>query len=156
KPSTSFISEGLPGFDGSDTFQKFDVTAAKAALGQASSAAQAALSSIKITYSASTRATTRLQWFQDQRKENLNGNITLEPVDSTTYTALVKKPETTPQAFYLGWCPDYYDQQDWLSTVFKSTSAVTHVGWKNTQFDQLDTDLDQDDVTKQQTTLHNR
>ena len=154
KPSTSFISEGLPGFDGSDTFQKFDVTAAKAALGQASSAAQAALSSIKITYSASTRATTRLQWFQDQWKKNLNVNITLDPVDSTTYTALVKKPETTPQAFYLGWCPDYYDQQDWLSTVFKSNSSVTHVGWKNDQFDKLVTDADKEPDTKKRDDLY--
>jgi len=154
KPSTSFISEGLPGFDGSDTFQKFDVTAAKAALGQASSAAQAALSSIKITYSASTRATTRLQWFQDQWKKNLNVDITLDPVDSTTYTALVKKPETTPQAFYLGWCPDYYDQQDWLSTVFKSNSSVTHVGWKNDQFDKLVTDADKEPDTKKRDDLY--
>jgi oligopeptide transport system substrate-binding protein len=149
KPSTSFISEGLPGFDSSDTFQKFDVTAAKAALAQATPAATAALATLKITYSSSARATTRLQWFQDQWKKNLGVNVTLDPVDSTTYTALVKKPDTTPQAFYLGWCPDYYDQQDWLTTVFKSTSTVSHVGWKNDQYDNLVTQADKEpDPTK--------
>jgi oligopeptide transport system substrate-binding protein len=137
KPSTSFISEGLPGYDAGDTFQKFDVTAAKAALAQVSPAAQAALSSIKITYSASTRATTRLQWFQDQWKKNLGISVALDPVDSTTYTSLVKKLDTTPQVYTLGWCPDYYDQQDWLTTVFDSKSTVSHSGWKNDQFDNL-------------------
>src|SRR5439155_11855624 len=135
--ATGVLSEGLPRLDGSGTFQKFGVTAAKAALGHASSAAQPALSSIKITYSASTGATTRLQWFQDQWKKNLNVNITLDPVDSTTYTALVNELVRKAPGFYLGWCPDYYDQQDSLSAVFKSNSSVTHVGWKNDQFDKL-------------------
>jgi oligopeptide transport system substrate-binding protein len=137
KPSTAFISEGLPGFDGGDTFQKYDVTAAKAALAQASPAAQAALGTVKLTYSSSARGKTRLEWFQSQWKANLGINVALDPVDSTTYTQLVKKSDTTPQAFYLGWCPDYYDQQDWLTTVFDSKSSVSHTGWKNTQFDTL-------------------
>jgi oligopeptide transport system substrate-binding protein len=137
KPSTAFISEGLPGFDSGDTFQKYDVTAAKAALAQASPAAQAALNSVKLTYSSSARTKTRLEWFQSQWKTNLNINVTLDPVDSTTYTQILKKPETTPQAYFLGWCPDYYDQQDWLTTVFDSKSTISHTGWKNAQFDQL-------------------
>src|SRR5207247_2047542 len=86
KPSTSFISEGLPGFDGSDTFQKYDVTAAKAALAQATPAAQAALSAVKLTYNSNARNKTRLEWFQNQWKTNLGVNITLDPVESTTYT----------------------------------------------------------------------
>jgi len=49
----------------------------------------------------------------------------------------VKKPETTPALFLLGWCADYPDQQDWLTTVFVSNSTVTHVGWKNAQYDSL-------------------
>src|SRR6185503_10227982 len=43
KPATAFITPGIPGYDSGDTFQKFDVSAAKAALAQASPAAQAAL-----------------------------------------------------------------------------------------------------------------
>jgi oligopeptide transport system substrate-binding protein len=154
KPSTSFISEGLPGFDGGDTFQKFDVTAAKAALAQASPAAQAALSSVKLTYSSSARAKTRLEWFQNQWKTNLGVNVTLDPVDSTTYTQLVKKADTTPQAFYLGWCPDYYDQQDWLTTVFDSKSSVSHTGWKNDQFDKLVRDADKEADAKKRDDMY--
>jgi oligopeptide transport system substrate-binding protein len=137
KPSTAFISEGLPGYDAGDTFQKFDVTAAKAALAQATPAAQAALGSIKLTYNSSARNKTRLEWFQNQWKTNLGVTVTLDPVESTTYSQLLKKPDTTPQSYFLGWCPDYYDQQDWLTTVFDSKSTISHTGWKSAQFDQL-------------------
>ena len=144
KPATAFITPGIPGYDSGDTFQKFDVTAAKAALAQATPAAQAALANVKITYSSSARAKTRLEWFQNQWKTNLGLNVALDPVDSTTYTQLVKKPETTPAAFFLGWCADYYDQQDWLTTVFHSQSTVTRVGYNNPQFDKLVTDGDKE------------
>ncbi|TMC45634.1 MAG: peptide ABC transporter substrate-binding protein [Chloroflexi bacterium] len=137
KPSTSFISEGLPGFDGGDTFQKYDVTAAKAALAQASPEAQAALTNVKLSYNATARNKTRLEWFQGQWKTNLGVNVQLDPVDSTTYSQLLKKADTTPQSYYIGWCPDYYDQQDWLTTVFDSKSTISHTGWKNDQFDTL-------------------
>ena len=137
KPSTSFISPGLPGYDAGDTFQKFDPAAAKAALAQAAPAATAALADVKITYSANARNKTRLEWFQQQWKTNLNANITLDPVDSTTFTQLVKKPETLPLMFLLGWCPDYYDQQDWLTTVFSSKASSGRVGYTSKQFDDL-------------------
>ena len=137
KPSTSFISPGLPGYDSGDTFQKFDATAAKAALAQATPDATAALGALKITYSSSARTKTRLEWFQQQWKNNLNVNVTLDPVDSTTYTQLVKKPETLPAMFLLGWCPDYYDQQDWLTTVFSSKASSGRVGYNSKAFDDL-------------------
>jgi len=154
KPATAFITPGIPGYDSGDTFQKFDVSAAKAALAQASPAAQAALANVKITYSSSARAKTRLEWFQNQWKTNLGVNVALDPVDSTTYTQLVKKPETTPAAFFLGWCADYYDQQDWLTTVFHSQSTVTRTGYNDPQFDKLVTDGDKETDAKKRDDLY--
>jgi oligopeptide transport system substrate-binding protein len=136
-PSTSFISPGLPGHDDGDTFQKFDVAAAKAAFAQATPASTAAMADLKITYSSNARTKTRLEWFQQQWKTNLGVNVALDPVDSTTYTQLVKKPETLPLMFFLGWCPDYYDQQDWLTTVFSSRASSGRVGYNSKAFDDL-------------------
>jgi oligopeptide transport system substrate-binding protein len=133
----SFMPPGLPGYDKDDHNQKFDVAAAKAALASSSFAGKPELSGIKFTYSSSAAAKTRVEWAQQQWKTNLGIDVTLDPVDRTTYTQLVKKPETTPALFLLGWCADYPDQQDWLTTVFVSNSTVTHVGWKNAQYDQL-------------------
>ena len=133
----SFMPPGLPGYDASDHTQKFDAAAAKAALASSSFAGKPELTGIKFTYSSSAAAKTRVEWAQQQWKTNLGIDVTLDPVDRTTYTQLVKKPETTPALFLLGWCADYPDQQDWLTTVFVSNSTVTHVGWKNTQYDTL-------------------
>ena len=160
KPALSFISPGIPGYDSGDNAQKFDPAQAKTLLGQASPTAQAALKDLKITYSSSARNKTRLEWFQNQWKTNLNVNVTLDPVDSTTYTSLVKKPETLPLMFLLGWCADYYDQQDWLTTVFSSKASSGRVGYNSKQFDDLvfaaDKELDskkRDDLYQQASRL---
>ena len=136
-PAESFIPPGLPGYDKDDHAQKFDPAAAKANLAASSFAGKPELAGIKFTYSASARAKTRIEWAQSQWKTNLGIDVTPDPVDRTTFSQLVKKAETTPLLFSLGWCADYPDQQDWLTTVFISNSSVTRTGYKNTEFDSL-------------------
>jgi len=147
-PAESFMPPGLPGYDKDDHTQKFDVTAAKAALASSTFAGKPELTGIKFTYSSSARNKTRIEWAQQQWKTNLGVDVTPDPVDRTTYTQLVKSPATTPALFLLGWCADYPDQQDWLTTVFISNSTVTHVGWKNTQYDTLVKQADKEPDTK--------
>ncbi len=153
-PAESFMPPGLPGYDKDDHTQKFDVTAAKAALASSSFAGKPELTGIKFTYSSSARNKTRIEWAQQQWKTNLGIDVTPDPVDRTTYTQLVKKPETTPALFLLGWCADYPDQQDWLTTVFVSNSTVTHVGWKNTQYDSLVKQADKEPDSKKRDDLY--
>jgi len=154
KPAESFMPPGLPGYDPNDHTQSFDVAAAKADLAASSFAGKPELDSIKFTYSSSAAAKTRVEWAQQQWKTNLGINVTLDPVDRTTYTQLVKKPETTPQFFLLGWCADYPDQQDWLTTVFESDSTVSHVGWKNDQYDNLVKQADKEPDAKKRDDLY--
>jgi oligopeptide transport system substrate-binding protein len=130
-----FIPPGMPGYDQGDTAQKFDPAAAKTLLSQSKYAGTDTMKNLKFTYSASAANKTRIEWLQQQWQTNLGVTISPDPVDATTYTSLVKKPETTPLMFRLGWCADYPDQQDWLTTVFHSSSTVTHVGYKNPAFD---------------------
>jgi oligopeptide transport system substrate-binding protein len=130
-----FIPPGMPGYDAGDTAQKFDPAAAKTLLSQSKYAGTDTMKNLKFTYSASAANKTRIEWLQQQWQTNLGVTISPDPVDATTYTSLVKKPETTPLMFRLGWCADYPDQQDWLTTVFHSSSSVTHVGYKNPAFD---------------------
>jgi len=136
-PAESFIPPGLPGYDKDDHEQKFDPAAAKALLASSSFAGKPELQGIKFTYSASARAKTRIEWVQQQWKTNLGIDVTPDPVDGTTFSQLVKKAETTPVLFFLGWCADYPDQQDWLTTVFISNSSVTRTGYLNADFDKL-------------------
>src|SRR5438093_1094114 len=130
-----FIPPGMPGYDKDDTAQKFDPAAAKQLLAQSKYANTDTLKNLKFTYAASAANKTRIEWLQQQWQTNLGVTVAPDPVDATTYTSLVKKPETTPLMFRLGWCADYPDQQDWLTTVFHSSSTVTHVGYKSATFD---------------------
>ncbi|MBM4434592.1 MAG: peptide ABC transporter substrate-binding protein [Chloroflexi bacterium] len=132
-----FIPPGIPGYDKDDTAQRFDPAAAKAALAKSKYSGQAELRSVKFTYASSSRTKTRVEWLQQQWKNNLGVEAIPDPVDSTAYTQLVKKLETTPLMFILGWCADFPDQQNWLTTVFHSTSTVAKTGWKNAKYDEL-------------------
>ncbi|MDQ6740171.1 MAG: ABC transporter substrate-binding protein, partial [Actinomycetota bacterium] len=124
----------------------FNADAAKKALADAGFANGAGLPPIKLTFSNTPRNRARFQWVQNQLKINLGIDAGLDPVESKAYTALTKSAATTPQMFYLGWCQDYPDPQDWYTLVFRSDSTVTHVGWKNAQLDQLTTagDIEKD------------
>jgi len=152
--ATSFIPPGRPGYDKDDTFQKYDVTMAKSLLASSSFAGKPELSTIKFTYRTSARTKTRVEWVQQQWKTNLGIEVALDPVDATTFSQLVKKAETTPQLFALGWCEDYPDQQDWLTTVFHSSSTVTRTGYKNPQFDKLVKDADKEPDPKKRDDLY--
>ena len=139
-----FIPPGMPGYDATDTVQKFDPAAAKQLLSQSKYANTDALKNIKFTYGASAAAKTRIEWLQQQWQTNLGITVAPDPVDATTYSSLLKKPETTPVLFRIGWCADYPDQQDWLTTVFLSSSTVTHTGYKNPDYDKLVRQADAD------------
>jgi oligopeptide transport system substrate-binding protein len=153
-PSTSFIPPGRPGYDKDDTFQKYDVAGAKSLLAASSFAGKADLTTIKFTYRTSARNKTRVEWVQQQWKNNLGIDVALDPVDATTFSQLVKKAETTPQLFLLGWCEDYPDQQDWLTTVFHSSSTVTRTGYKSANFDKLVKDADKEGDPKKRDDLY--
>jgi oligopeptide transport system substrate-binding protein len=150
----SFMPPGLPGYDKDDHNQKFDPAAAKALLAGSTFAGKPELTGIKFTYSSSARNKTRIEWAQQQWKTNLGIDVTPDPVDRTTYTQLVKQAATTPALFSLGWCADYPDQQDWLTTVFISNSTVTKTGWKNTQYDTLVKQADKEPDTKKRDDLY--
>ncbi|MGI8586767.1 MAG: ABC transporter substrate-binding protein [Chloroflexia bacterium] len=149
QPALSFIPPGRPGYEADVKQPDFNADAAKSALAAAGFPNGQGLPPIKLTYNATPRNKTRMEWIQGQMKTNLGIDMALDPVETTAYTALTKKPETTPQMFFLGWCQDYPDPQDWLSLVFRSDSTVQHTSWKNAQFDTLTTQADHEaDQTK--------
>lgn len=153
-----FIRAGFPGYDETDTVQKFDAAAAKQLIAQSKYGAvtNAAFQGMKITYSSSARNKTRLEWVQQQWKNNLGVDIALDPVDSTAFTALTKKPETTPQVFVLGWCADFPDPQNWHTTVWISKDGISagRTGYSNAEFDKLVREADKEKDTKKRDELY--
>jgi oligopeptide transport system substrate-binding protein len=143
KPAYSLIPPGFPGFDADEKSWTFDAAAAKKTLADAGFADGQGLPEIKLTFGASARNKVRFEWIANQIKQNLGIDVVLDPVDPTAYTALVKEPETTPQMFFLGWCADFPDPQNWLTAVFKTGgSASARITWSNKEFDGLVTQAD--------------
>ena len=161
-PSGQFLPAGFPGFYADIPVQTLDAAAGQKLLADAGFAGGAGLPPIKFTFSNTDTNKLISQAAQAMIKSNIGVDVVLDPVEPKAFSALVKKQETTPQMFRLGWCQDYPDPQDWYSTVFQSASTVSHTGWKNADFDKLtkaaDIELDpkkRDDMYRQAASILN-
>lgn len=142
-PTLTWIPPGFPGYDPEEKRWGYDPAAAKKALSESKYGSADKLPPIKLTFSDSPRNRTRYEWLAAKWKEVLGVNITLDPVEATTYTALTKDIKTAPLAFILGWCADYPDPQNWLSVYWKTGAFGERIGYSNKEFDKL---VDQADV----------
>src|SRR5207247_9390007 len=147
---------GYPGYDRSDTTQQYDGAAAKALLDKASPASKAGHTGLKYTFSSTATNKARAEWAQGQWKTNLGVTVELDPVQSTAYTALFKKGQDAPQLFFLGWCADFPDQQNWHSTVWATGGvSAARTRYSSTSFDDLTKAADKEaDATKRDSTYN--
>ena len=145
KPTQTFIPPGFPGYEATTKYA-FDPAAAKKSLADSG----VKVDEVKLTFSSSARNKVRFEWMANQIKTNLGVNVNLDPVDPTAYTALLKDETTIPEMFYLGWCADYPDPQDWLTTVFKTGGvSAGRAGFSNKDFDKITAQADiETDATK--------
>ncbi len=135
-PAYSFIPPDFPGHLETDQWS-FNPDVAKQALADAGFADGQGLPEIKLTFSQSARNQVRFEWVANQLRENLDINAVLDPVDPTAYFGLLKRLETTPQMFYLGWCADYPDPQNWISIWQTGGILQESSGWSNARLDEL-------------------
>jgi oligopeptide transport system substrate-binding protein len=136
-PTLTWIPPGYPGYDGEENRWGFDPEAAKQALAESSYGGVEGLPPITLTFSDTPRNRTRNEWLAAKWKEYLGVDLALDPVESTTYTALTKDINTAPQTFILGWCADYPDPQNWLSVYWKTGAFGERIGYSNADFDAL-------------------
>ncbi len=136
-PTLTWIPKGFPGYDASESRWGFDPEKAKQALADSSYGSVDKLPEISLTFSDTPRNRTRYEWLAAKWKEVLGVDVKLNPVESTTYTALTKDINTAPQVFILGWCADYPDPQNWLSVYWKTGAFGERIGYSNPQLDEL-------------------
>jgi oligopeptide transport system substrate-binding protein len=129
----------MPGAIETDKFA-FDPDAAKKALAESSYGGPENLPEIKLYFNSDTSgATERAEWVAGQYRDILGIELTLEPTDGTTLTALRKDPSTFPQLLLVdGWYGDYPDPQNWISVYWTcdSTFAQRH-SYCNPELDKL-------------------
>jgi len=140
-PSTSFIPPGIPGHDPDITTWQFDPEGAKAKLEAAGFDFDQEL---QLTFAASPRNQARFEWLAASFQNNLGVTMTLDPIEPTAYTALLKEPlERTPPMYFLGWCADYPDAQNYLSLVFQpGGTGEQRTGYNNPEFLRLTREAD--------------
>ncbi|MFN8387793.1 MAG: peptide ABC transporter substrate-binding protein [Anaerolineales bacterium] len=138
-PTLTWIPKGYPGYKDGETRWGYDPDAARQAIAESSYGSVAALPPIEVTFSDSPRNRTRHEWLVAKWQEVFGPDlkITLNPVESTTYTALTKDIATAPLVFRLGWCADYPDPQNWLSVYWKTGGFGERIGYSNPEFDKL-------------------
>jgi len=145
-PTLTWIPPGFPGYDAEESRWGFDPEAAKQAIADSSYGSVENLPPITLTFSDTPRNRTRNEWLAAKFAEVLGVEAKLDPVESTTYTALTKDINTAPQMFILGWCADYPDPQNWLSVYWKTGAFGDRIGYANPDLDALlnsaDTELD--------------
>ncbi len=155
-PTQTWIPKGFPGFDSDETRFAYDPAKTIELLGAAGYTIEGgkltkdgAPIDITLTFSDTPRNRTRNEWIAGKWKTDLGLDVALNPVESTTYTALTKEVETAPQLYILGWCADYPDPQNWLSVYWMSTSSfASRIAYVNPELDakmtEADTTLDAD------------
>ena len=141
-PTLTWIPKGYPGYQDGETRWGFDAEAAKQALAESSYGSVDKLPKITDTFSDTPRNRVRNEWLVAQWKEVLGVDVELNPVESTTYTALTKDITTAPQMYILGWCADYPDPQNWLSVYWKTGGFGQRIAYSNPDFDALVNEAD--------------
>jgi oligopeptide transport system substrate-binding protein len=143
-PTWTWIPPGYPGYDASSPL-KYDPEAAKAALAASTFGGPDGLNALglKLTFGDTPRNRQRSEWLVAKYKEVLGVDIALDPIDSTTFTAITKDPATFPLLARQGWCADYPDPQNWLSVYWRSdTTFAQRQGYVNPDFDALVNEAD--------------
>jgi len=138
-PTLTWIPAGYPGYKEGETRWGYDPDAARQAIADSSYGSVEALPEIDVTFGDSPRNRVRHEWMVAKWKEVFGDGlkITLNPVESTTYTNLTKDINTSPLVFRLGWCADYPDPQNWLSVYWKTGGFGERIGYSNPAFDEL-------------------
>jgi oligopeptide transport system substrate-binding protein len=142
EPYRSWVPPGVPGYDPTALVPDSDPKAAVETLIKAGYGTPdgkkvdcAKLGEIRITYAATARNHPRFQFIAGNFARVFGCPVILDPVDPTVYTAMVKKVETTPQVFYLGWIEDYHHPQNWLSVFWVCGGFGKRTGYCNKEFD---------------------
>ena len=139
KVALSWIPPGMPGYDATlGTEYSFDATKAKALLATALTElklADASKLDLRFQYSDTASNKTIAQFLQGQMKDNLNIDLTIEPMESKAFTQTVNSAKYT-WAWY-GWGADYPDPDDWLPQLFGTGAGNNHTTYSNPAFDAI-------------------
>jgi oligopeptide transport system substrate-binding protein len=147
----TWIPSGYPGHDPNEKRFAFDPAQGRYLLTEAGYAGGYGLPDVKLSYGTDNSANSeRAAYVIDMYRNYLNVTIMPDPVEDQVLGKRRMAVETFPQ-FLLGagWCADYPDPQNWVSTYWHSrTNIAKSIGYSNTEVDSL---LEQADIATEPT-----
>jgi len=136
KPAYSWIPPGMPGYDASlGADYHFNVDKAKQLLKDAGYADGSNVPELKLQYADTATNPTIAQFIQNQMKENLGINVSLEPMERKAFSQMVNEEQHTWAWF--GWGADYPDPDNWLPELFGTDAGNNHTTYSNPAFDEI-------------------
>jgi ABC-type transport system substrate-binding protein len=130
--ASTFIPQGMDGYNSHLTSQKFDVAQARASLAASGLSAKQVSVTFSFDQSSDFRKATA-KFVHDQLVANLGINVVLQGLDPNTLASQRQTGQfqiSGPD----GWSADYPDQADWYD-IFLTTSGLNVAFWQNQQYD---------------------
>ncbi len=138
---------GLPGSELPIQGLSFDAAAAKQLLADAGFADGKGLPPIALTYGVEGDNERVVTFLQEQWKQNLGIEVSLEPLELATFSEQLnttfQHPEQGVQMYYSIWGADYPDPQNFISQQLRTDVGNNNGHWSNAGFDKL---VDEADV----------
>ncbi len=148
RPANSFIPPGLPGHDPNDLAQATDVVAARQLIAESRYAGTDAMRMTWYVRKGLADGITGVdsQYIAKRWREVLGLDIQVEVIPDLTFSEQYRNMSTRALFERSGWCADYPDQQDWLSSQFttkgQTASSFDDKGYRNAQVDALIAEAD--------------
>jgi oligopeptide transport system substrate-binding protein len=122
--ATTFIPPGSPGHDASDDVQRFDPAAARQLLARSRYPAAQLTMTFEYVKDDNAGPARIAPWLAGEWKRNLGIDVAMREVAPSEYVKGFPREESRPSFILGGWCQDYPDQQNWLSTIFASDNTL--------------------------------
>jgi oligopeptide transport system substrate-binding protein len=147
KAYLSFLPPGIPGYDPLAVQEGYDPKAAVDRLVAAGYGATRSsksdppkidckvLGEVKLSFPDTTRNRARYQFISNNLSQVIGCPFPLDPVDPSTFAAMMRKPEIAPQLLLQNWVQDYPHPQDWLSVFSCGGLLSSGISYCNQDFD---------------------
>ncbi len=145
----TWVPNGIPGYDATETRFAYDPEKAKAALAESTYKTADALPEITLAYNSDDPANqARHEFLAKGFLDALGVEVKLQAIPSKDLSAAKKDNATYPQISLGGWIGDYPDPQNWISVFWNSNATFAkRQGYGNPAADEFmktgDTSTDQ-------------
>jgi oligopeptide transport system substrate-binding protein len=135
----AIVPPDMPGYDNADLEPLgFDLAKAKVLIDESEYEDVSLFPEITLYTTGAGGGTSRvIEAIVGMYEENLGIRIGIEQTDWATFLTEISRPENPYHMYALGWIADYPDPQNFLDILFHSESLDNHMGYANSEVDNL-------------------